>query len=290
MGLFSNPDANQLRAIRRRSARVRIVVLFRSPVSVDIERLQAIYERLWRSALVCSSAPDQTTSTEGVHRYDLNGVGAESTMTVVSMPLPESLVSVLEQMTARSSLPFRLDEPQVSALKEHRAHAIIETTVFEVKEKPQKEVDKAWFMMRTVIALQELTEDFIGYVPVAAQVYHPGEWLQGMLKEREVQRSDLFLLLGNIHFVVNGENWVHTHGMEQFGLPDIEARFKDRDKASYFTNLVGDAAMYTVDSEMITLGNTLELMGDGVIYEVVAVNPEPDHDYGAFGAIEIEKK
>jgi hypothetical protein len=290
VSLFSKLDMNQLKAIDRKSTAVRIVVLFDSAVTMDAKELEGAFERLWMNALVCDSILPQPGQRDDVQRFSLNSEGIESTLTVVGMPLPADLTRVMEQMTSRSALPFRLDDSQLLALKNHKAHAIVEATVFEVRNNPQKEVDKAWFLMRTVIALQEQIQGFAGYISVAAQVYHPGGWLRGLLKDREVQKSDLFVLLGNLHFVVNGDNWVHTHGMEQFGLPDIEARFSDRDQASYFTNLVGDAAMYTVDSEAMALGNTLELMGDGVIYKVVEAKPEPDHDYGAFGAIAIVKE
>ena len=67
----------------------------------------------------------------------------------------------------------------------------------------------------------------------------------------------------NIQFVINGQDtkgWVHTHGMDQYGLPELEMRdvpgFLGED-AGRFLNSVCD---YMLDSgSVIKLGETMAI-------------------------------
>lgn len=106
----------------------------------------------------------------------------------------------------------------------------------------------------------------------------------------EFDPSLMFVLLGNMHAVRNGGCWVHTHGLEQFGAPDIEVHFEDEKQLSYFTELVGNAAMYVAtQGPVLKIGDTTEMGGDGIVYRIVEVENNPEHSYGAYGAIGIAR-
>ena len=289
MGLLSRNKDPSLKE-EARSTPVRLIVMFSGVPDFDPKEYADLFRKHWNKKITCEKSPAQDDPEVGIRRYAVTVENTQLSLAFVSMPLSNDVIQVIERMTAMSALPFQISELQSKALHDHVTHAVIETKITENLEKPMLGIASAWAMLELLITLMEQFDGMTGYVPVSAQVYHSKDWLRDMVRSRQIQQSDLFIYLCNIHFIADSENWVHTHGMEQFGLPDIEARFTGREQAARYTNLVGDAAMYTIDTAVITTGNTLELSGDGVVHKVVGSKQVPDHSYGAFGAIAIEKK
>ena len=116
--------------------------------------------------------------------------------------------------------------------------------------------------------------------------------MESFLKNTSLASADLFLLFTNTHWAKrDNENWIHTHGMEQFGLPDIQVKFTENAKASYYRELLNNTAIYCIkNGPVLQVGDTAELAGDGVMYKINAVKKDVEHPYGHFGAIEITKQ
>lgn len=290
MGLLSRNKGGPSQKKEARSTKARLLIMFSGVPDFDAKEYANLFKKHWNKKIVCDSSPAPDDPGVGIRRFAVTVEDTQLSLSFVSMPLAKDVVNVIEKMTAMSALPFQISELQSKALHNHVTHAVIESKITENLEKPMGGIASAWATLELLITLMEQFDGMIGYVPVSAQVYHSKEWLRDMVRSRQIQQSDLFIYLCNIHFVADAANWVHTHGMEQFGLPDIEARFAGREEAVLYTNLVGDAAMYTIDTAVITVGNTLELSGDGVVHGVVEAKQVPEHSYGAFGAIAIEKK
>ena len=84
-----------------------------------------------------------------------------------------------------------------------------------------------------------------------------------------------------------GKYWAHSHGMEQFGLPDVECPYHDADRHDYFYQLVGDACLYMIENgPVLSIGDTAELQGDGVIFKVAEGSKE---GFGRFGCLRLEQ-
>jgi hypothetical protein len=84
---------------------------------------------------------------------------------------------------------------------------------------------------------------------------------------------------------------MHTHGLDQFNVPDLQTRFRDSKQHEYYWELISDASIYTIENgPVLKPGDTAELKGDGVIYEIVSAKIDPDHPFGSFGCLEIVRK
>ena len=52
-----------------------------------------------------------------------------------------------------------------------------------------------------------------------------------------------------MHLVPDGSGmWIHTHGMQYFGLPDLEVRFRDEENVNEYHALLANAAAYTINT------------------------------------------
>jgi len=59
----------------------------------------------------------------------------------------------------------------------------------------------------------------------------------------------------------------------------------------YFWELISDASIYMIENgPILKPGHTAELQGDGVLYEIHAAPPDPEHPFGSFGCLEIVAK
>ncbi len=80
------------------------------------------------------------------------------------------------------------------------------------------------------------------------------------------------------HLIEEGERvWLHTHGMEHFGLPDLELRGALSER---------DAALRLLDGAIGHLLRHGEVQ-DGAPFEARPAPAAGDHEYGAWGALAL---
>jgi hypothetical protein len=152
-------------------------------------------------------------------------------------------------------------------------------------------LERVRFSVQTLLTVLQ-HDSAIGYVNVSGQVYRPKIMVEPFFEKSFLEPIDLFLLCANTHLVKNDNKyWMHTHGMEQFGLPDIQVTFTENEPAPYYRELLCDAAIYSIkQGPVLHVGDTAELAVDGVMYKINAVKKDAEHPYGHFGAIEITKQ
>ena len=81
-----------------------------------------------------------------------------------------------------------------------------------------------------------------------------------------------------IHYVTNSntKGWVHTHGMDQFGLPELEMRAVPGFLAESAAKLLGFICDYMIDSgKKVSVGETMEL-SDHTAFRFVKADPIPE--------------
>jgi hypothetical protein len=222
----------------------------------------------------------------GVKKYLLSGEGGRLTLGVNNNPIPPGLVDISIKMARSSAMPNKLDDREAKEFKDNVGGISIENPVTQENARAQTE-----FAAQTLVTIMKHSDSAVGYTVLSAQIYRSRNWLLSMLADNPgLDASTMFVLLGNMHAVKNGENWLHTHGMDQFGCPDIETWFADEKQMSHFTELVGNAAMYVAENgPILKVGDTSEMGGDGVVYKIVEGRKDPDHQYGAFGAIGLSR-
>jgi len=97
-----------------------------------------------------------------------------------------------------------------------------------------------------------------------------------MLGKKVLQLEDLYLMFVSTQQVDYGTRyWLHTHGLEQFNLPNLEITFQDRDKLGYYQMVLDNMAIYILENgNILKSGETAEIMGDGVNYLITVRKDE----------------
>jgi len=222
----------------------------------------------------------------GAKAFRLTEENEVVTLTIRNTPLPKKLVEESVHMARSSALPIEL--------KDEEANEFLNSVGFitlESKISPSTGPVQSAFLSQLLTTMMKTNDLLIGYNVISAQTYKSRKWLLSTLETEEFDPGFMFIMLGNIHAVRDGEFWIHTHGMEQFGAPDIEVKFSDEGKRGYYMGLVGDSAMYVAGKgPVLKIGDTAELAGDGIIYRIVeGTKDEPGH-FGSYGVIRITKK
>lgn len=283
MGLFSKKKESDLK-VQSKQVTTRIVIPLKGIHTFNTNEFVKTYRGEWGGKVAVREIGGQAI---GVRRYELSEERERLALVFNNNPLPRSLVEASVNMARSSALPNKLDDSDAKEFLDHAAHGIIENTVT-----PDTGRIQCAFTVQTLLSLMKQTGTATGYNVISSQIYRSRSWLQSMLnKNPKMDSAFIFVLLGNVHAVRNGELWVHTHGMEQFGAPDIEVRFHEEGRLSYFTELIGNAAIYaTTEGPVLKIGDTTEMGGDGIVYRIIEGRDEPEHPFGAFGAIGISKK
>ncbi|MDI7278220.1 MAG: DUF4261 domain-containing protein [Anaerolineae bacterium] len=264
--------------------RILLCLPLREPVDLDPHQLVERYRARWGTSLRCGENPQWADPQKGTRGYLAADDQHSILLTVSARPLGADLMDPLPDSNWHLTA---LDEAQKATLEGQRGYVMLRYALG--SEEPLARVR---FTARVLLALLDLLDGAIGYVNVAAQSYVPRETLQAYLPDHPLEPAGLFLLFGNAQFVEEGSgHWVHTHGMEQFGVPDIEVTTAEDNQAHHCWNLLASAAAYMIErGPILKPGHTAELLGDGVIYRIREARVEPNHPYGQCGAIELVKQ
>jgi hypothetical protein len=282
MGLFSKSKAEK-ETKPTVQAVTSVVLPLRDVHQLDTATFSRRFREIWGDKIAISEAKSQSL---GSRKYELGRGSEKLTLTVESNPLPRGLAEVSITAAKSSALPNELTSSEEKEFLDNVGHMTMMNQISQNNGPAQSA-----FLSEALITLMKQVDSAVGYNVLSAQMYRTRAWLDSMLSGTPgMDPALMFVLLGNIHAVRNGKFWIHTHGMEQFGVPDIEVEFDDESKRSYFTELIGDAAMYTAENgPILKVGDTAELAGDGVMYRIGEAVVDPEHPFGRFGAIRITK-
>lgn len=270
----------------RKSVTTRIVIPMKAALALNASSFATDYHRDWRGTVTINRIEGDVPQSGGARKYRLSEATESLVLTTDDRPIPPELVKTTLEVAKKSALPNGFDQQDAEDFAGNIAHAVIESDPAESTGRFQ-----AAFVLQTLLTILRHIDASIGYTPLSAQTYRSRKWVLSFLAGRpRFDPNTMFLLLGNMHLVRDGEHWIHTHGMDQFGLPDVETRFADQSRTAYFRGLVGNAALYMLGKgPVLKIGNTAEMAGDGVWYRIVTAKSDSDHGYGAFGAIGIVK-
>lgn len=261
----------------------RIVIPLRNPIDLDGKALARRYHAEWGGVLKCETL---AMSRPNAPRLRLSEEGETLNLSGEASPIPQDLVEASIDSAKQSALPSLLDDHGIAAYRENRAHLIIESPVS--RETGRFQCALAVQVLLTMLKGFDAT---VGYNAVSALMYRSRDPVLALLaKNPKFDASSMFNLLGNVHAVRNEAFWLHTHGMEQFGLPDLEVHFDDGNQRGYFMRLLGNAAVYMIhQGRVLKVGDTSEMAGDGIGYRIVPVKPNPGHQFGRLGAVAISR-
>jgi hypothetical protein len=174
----------------------------------------------------------------------------------------------------------------ISSLRNHKS--CFELDYIQGPDDPKKR------MLFTAKLLLTLSKRYpvCGYADSSAQAYTPlSSYPSGIFDKRELTITDLFRLFVNVQTISDAkEVEIHTHGMDQFWLPDVQIICREEDVSRDF-DVLRNAAVYMIDmGRALRVGDTSELAGDGRLFKIDAVKPETDHPFGFYGAIRLRRQ
>jgi len=259
-------------------ASIHLCIPFAEPVLFGTEDVTREYEAIWGKEVACERATEPSAAVDGAPTYVVRARG-HSLRLIAS---PSSLRPDLTE-TAIQGVPD-LDASAIDALRQHRGHIML--SYLSGLDRPR---ERAAFCAEVLFTLLK-KHGALGYVDIPAMLYRSKTGADSSLAREELLDDvELFFLLVNTHSVdMETSFWIHTHGMEQFGCPDLQVSFRDEDQHSYYRDLISNAAAYMIErGPILKPGHTAELAGDGIIYRIKPVKPDRDHPFGRYGAIEL---
>lgn len=258
---------------------IHLVLPFSAAPSFEPDSFMFSYQERWGAKIACADASELWPSADGRTSYMLTDGTHTGRLAVSSEPLEDRLVSV-----TLMGAPY-LDERDVAALRDHAAYI-----AFDYLLGSDNGSERATFAAKALLTLVH-DPAVVGYVDTSAMLYQTRSQVDALLTAT-LTPDELFLLLANAHTVGEGAGaWIHTHGMEQFGVPDLQMRLADTGDQDYYRDVLINAAIYMIDrGPVLKPGDTAELVGDGVIYRIKSVKRDRLHPFGEYGCLELVRQ
>ncbi|GEM_PF-5668297 len=256
---------------------LRLAVPLPEPVEFDPAEFTRAFREQWGGDTTCDENAEWASPQDKARRFAVDDGVSRAVISSYGIPLPKQLTD-LAVMTSHG-----LTNEERDQLEFHKAVLTIESV-----PDPEQAVQCVRSVARMLLTLLGLYPG-VGYVNVSSPAYHQRSKVEPFMDEDLLSGEALFLLAASVHLVPDGGGmWMHTHGMQYFGLPDLEVRFQDEENVNEYHSLITNAAAYTINTgAVMKAGDTAEIEGDGVIYDLRAASWRSRRHYGKFGALEI---
>jgi len=253
-----------------------IVIALKSPAAIEPKKFIEGFAGRWGTKVGFTEDSELSEPGKKMRAYVLTNGKSKIIITNRSEPLSKSVCKTLSDLIGD-------DEEEKKELLRNNGSLLLQ-----IADMGEHAAERATFAAQILLYFMEGTNS-LGYSCKSGYFYRPRKWASFYFNRRTLEPADLFTLLDSIHFMSDAR-WVHTHGLEQFGLPDIEIRYRDRWREEYYGDLIANAAVYCIEKgPVLHVGNAAEMMGDGVIFKVIRPRLEPGHHYGKFGTIGLTK-
>ena len=274
MGLLSR--LNRKGGKRTNGFSIEVVIPLRSSAVFDFSKVVEGFDKKWGTKVSTGEDEGSAEFKKGSKVISLTNGKSTVIVTCHSGSLPKGMFKKLTDLPG-------IDEAEKFALQDCRGSLLLQSP-----DMGEHAAERATFAAQVLLYFLE-DENALGYSCKSGNFYRQRRWAASYFKRKALEPVDLFVLFDSLHFV-SDSRWVHTHGLEQFGLPDIEVRYKDRWKEDYYGDLVANAAVYCIErGPVLVVGNTAEVADNGVVYKVTRPRLEPNHDCGKFGMIGLTK-
>jgi len=265
---------------------VNLFVLLAEAKDFRPEDLIGAFRETWGIRIWCAHHPRLGPKTATSTPY-LVGDGRDKNavlLTWSSEPLSRARTDLLAMASQAGFADSRgISQADLDALRNHKAHFRVDYGCG-----PQDSKERMLFTARLLLALCRL-QPVCGYVDSSAQAYRPLAHLpDGILAKTELTVVDLFELFVNVQYVSDkGNIEIHTHGMDQFWLPDVQIICPEKDR-SRDRHVLCNAAIYMIDrGRAMKVGDAYDLAGDGREFRIDGVKPDREHPFGVYGAIRL---
>lgn len=259
---------------------IRVMVLLSEPIILEKERFISLYHREWKDNLLFEENPQWSDLTKGIQSYLVSDGFHCAILTYHSNSIPEGLIVRSLQLSNIK------DSSEVMKYKGHTAYIDVH---YAVSVGETFSLDKVRFINR-LLHLFATIEETVGFINISAQLTRSRLDYFRMSKKADLNKAVLFHLFVSVQIEQGKEFWMHTHGMEQFELPDIECWYDNEKDGAYYYELIGNMALYMFDKgPILKVGHTFSMDGEEM-FEIAKPKDVEGHEFGKDGAIRIKKR
>ncbi len=268
---------------------IKIILPLSTEISFDNKVFSAEYFNSWNETIFCFPLDKKSGDTSNETIFGISDTNQSKILWITYSPqlmkseLTELLVKAAEAGFTENE---KLNDSDKAALLSNKASIELNYMLGDATGK-----DRTDFTAKSILLLSKLFP-VIGYIDVSAQSYRPVSKLKELEGKSKLESTDLFLLFVNVQ-IVSDVSFIeiHTHGMDQFWLPDIQMIFKDKTDLNYNFDIIRNCAVYLIEKgNILKIGHTAKLAGDGINYEVINVKEDKKHPFGYYGVIGLKKQ
>jgi hypothetical protein len=262
---------------------IRFFIPLSEPFTIDGKKIESRFKRKWNMDLNVGEAREWEDPVTKTKKYLL--ANATPHVMLLSGPEPPLSGSIIDETLKLAS---KSDAQHEASLRAHKAIITLEYLVG-----PGNTIQGTMFAASVLLTILE-DKRALGFRNVSSQSYQTNKSLERFSKSSSLNSEDLFSLLCSFQVVAHDHGyWLHTHGMEQFGAPDIQMLFEDLSAQSSQKAIIAQAALAMIeDGEIMKPGQTFEISGEDAIYDIRSVKADKDmrDHFGAYGAIELSER
>jgi hypothetical protein len=245
-----------------------LIIPLSEPFSLDAPALSNSFNSRWGDNISIKKG-------DGDQSYKISCNGQTFSVNVNNQPLQSSMINII-------TLPvYGLTEDEIAQIKNTRAYININSS------SNKNENNMVLFAGKLLISLL-YDHRALGFADYAAQYYIPKRRLENSyMSKSNLDLSDLYKLFVSVQEVYDTNGiWMHTHGLEQFGLPNLEISFSNKDELSYYKVVVDSTAIYMLENGNILKPGDVMDIGDGKVYKI---SFRKDQDFPT-GIITLQRK
>jgi hypothetical protein len=258
---------------------IHLLIPVAEKIEIDEAGVVAHFKKRGVEKVVCSHVEKWSDPKKGIKKY-LVGNGANNlVLTVMPEPLGKELTEMCITMWSSG------DEKEAEDLRKHKSFIGIEYQLGLAK--PMDRVAFTAKLLRHVLKRKET----LGYLNASAQTFVFKKRVGDVLAKKKLETADLFRLFVGFHVVdLDAKYDVHSHGLGAFELPDLRKSCWDEKQVDAVKNQLSEIAVYMIRKGVaLKPGETLRFAEEKKVYRIRAVEPDEEHPFGKFGAVEIRE-
>jgi hypothetical protein len=239
-----------LNSMNTKSSSINLIIPLSGTFSLDAPAFSKSFYSRWGDTISIKKA-------NGDQSYTISCKGQTFSVKINNQPLQSSMVDII-------TLPvYGLTEAEITQTKNNKASINIDSS-------STKDAKRMVSCAGELLLLFLDDTRTLGFTDYAAQYYIPrGRLVNSYMSKNTLDLNDLYLLFVSVQEVYDTNGvWMHTHGLEQFGLPNLEISFGKMDELSYYKMVIDSTAIYMLENgNILKPGESMDL-GDGNVYRI----------------------
>lgn len=257
---------------------INICIPLKKPIAFKTESLMRSHAKQWKRLLAVVEKPEWTDEETQTHAYALSDGACSLLLRVSGDMLPRPL------LTIAAASGGTLDAAQRATLSRSRGYLLISNVIG-----APLAADRVKFAVQVLLSLLRQREA-LGYVNVSAQRYYAKARLAPYLKSTTLPPATLYTLMSGEQMLAD-EQTLDVHGMEQFGLPDMEISLAKERQLSYYQAVLSTVALRSIEhNQALKEGVVIQPSNDGTAYKVHHAQEARGSEYGRYGVIILQQR